>query len=123
TRKEFDAAYQLSLESLKMAREGNNPETLFYALNNIGSAVRVCGRFQDAFTYHLEALDMAHKFPAKRIWTAYASASLAEDEDSLGNRSIVPEYAKEAITVFRECGLETAAKEVEKFLVDHQYWG
>jgi len=117
---DYETTRRLFAEEAALAERIDDLETQFFALLNLGSAEHELQRFMDALAHHQKALEIA-RAQDNRIWMAHALQSLGEDYHRLDNGDLAQQCFSEALSLFREGGLQAKVTEVETYMRSANY--
>jgi tetratricopeptide (TPR) repeat protein len=117
---DYEATRRYFAEEAALAERIDDLETQFFALLNLGSAEHELEQFSDALSHHQKALEIA-RAQDNHIWMAHALQSLGEDYHRLENGDLAQQCFSEALSLFRESGLQAKVTEVETYMRSANY--
>lgn len=112
---DYELTRQFSTQQIHIAERINDSTTQVFALLNLGTAEKDLGNLEDALAHHHDMLELAQK-AQNEIWIAHALQGIGEDYFALGNTEQAEAHLNEALTIFRERGLQAQVHEIEAFL-------
>lgn len=119
-RGDYQATRAIFAEEAVLGERIGDIETQFFALLNLGSAEQVLGNLTQALICHQRALGIAQA-QDNNVWMGHAFLSIGEDYHLLENREMAQQCLNEALTLFRESGLQVKVNEVEAYMKASHY--
>jgi tetratricopeptide (TPR) repeat protein len=120
SKEDYAAAHRFYSEEVALAERIDDPETLFFALLNLGSAEHARGRLVEALAHHERALQIARR-QDNRVLEAHAQQSIGEDYHRLSDDQQARQHLTTALDIFRESGMKAKAGEVETYMKQAHY--
>ena len=115
---DYELTRQFSTQQVQIAERINDSTTQVFALLNLGTAEKDLGNLEDALAHHHDMLALAQN-AQNQIWIAHALQGIGEDYYALGDSEQAQTHLQEALTIFRERGLQAQVREIEAFLDEY----
>lgn len=117
---DYERCREIYQQNVALGRRIEDPVTEFFALLNLGSAELHLQSFEDARSFHQQALELAQQHDILP-WVALAYFGLGQDHHGLGDAESAGDYLNKSIRIFKKHGLFARVQEVKQYMDTHGY--
>ncbi|MFN8530478.1 MAG: protein kinase [Anaerolineae bacterium] len=117
---DFESAREIYMQQVALAQKLNDPERLFFALQNLSAAENELTDFRSSAAHADQALDIARR-QDNHLWIAYALFPLAQAYHGLGEENAASDALASSLHLHKQIGNQRMVEEVQTYMQQHGY--